>query len=168
MEPTTGSQQQNSPEESATPGANVSGKDFGEWLRERAGAQPEPAGTATGRPRRHVTIDAVLGVVAGVLALLALVGWLFPPYHPVRFLCLYVLGASAALVGFLGLYALAFSIVKYIETRARLSLPLVIAALVLGLAGIGVDGRERALEQDAVRKGKSVPNVERARARGWI
>lgn len=141
--------------------------DFGEWLRARSDS-PQPPLDGAKKDRQHTTVDLVLGVISGGLALVALIGWFFPPFHPVRVLLLYAFGAGAALAGFLGLYALAFSILKFIEIRAKVSLPLVLAGMLLGTSGILIDGRERALEQDAARRGKSVPNVERARARGWL
>lgn len=153
----------------ADTGAGPSGTplDFGDWLRARSDSpKPPPDHAASSKP--HTTVDLVLGLVSGGLALIALVGWFFPPFHPMRVLLLYAFGAGAALAGFLGLYALAFSILKFIETRARFSLPLVLAGMLLGTCGILIDGHERAREQDAARRGQSVPNVERARARGWL
>ena len=142
--------------------------DFGSWLKARANERDEPVSTTVTYVASKNTADWALGLVTVGTGAAALLGFAFDAYHPMRFLLVYTLGLIAGVAGFLGLYVLGFCSLRFIETRARHTLPMIIAGMLLGIGALGFEARARSLEAQEEANGARVPTREIARARGWI
>jgi len=142
--------------------------DFGEWLKARATERDEAAVEPVTYVASRNTADWALGLITAGAGVAALVGFAFDAYHPIRFLLIYALGLIAGVAGFLGLYVLGFCTLRFIETRARHTLPLIITGMLLGIGALGFEARARSLEAQEEANGGHVPSREMARARGWI
>jgi len=142
-------------------------QDMGEWLKQRAAERGTPI-QAADAPASSRGPEFWFAVAASGAAAIGSFGWLLFPYHPIRTTLLLGLGLTAIFVSFVGMYVMAFAFMRAIPVSIRLTGPLFLVASLLGVANAGHElwKRTNDLEREAAQE--LVPDLMRARARGWV
>lgn len=140
---------------------------MGEWLKRRAAERGETITTFAPPPNRRGP-EYWFAVVAAVLGGATCLGWALIPYFPLRTALMLGGGMAAVSVSFIGLYVLAFSFMRAIPVSIKVTGPLFLAASLLGGGSAGYELWKQASDSQREANGEEVPDLVRARARGWV